>query len=338
MRRQIALTTAALLICCLALAGCGKQDQQASASGEKVKIGFLVKQPEEKWFQNEWKFADAAGQANGFDVVRIGVKDPDKVLSSIDNLAAQGAKGFVICTPDVRLGPTIVDKANQRGLKVIAVDDRFVDTDGKPMENVHYLGIAADEIGKQAGRALWTEMQKRGWKIEDTAALVPTRDELETARKRYEGAIEELTKAGFPADRIFRAPQKTTDVQGGRDAANIVLTQHGDVKHWLIAGMNDEAVQGAVRATENRNIAPDNVVGIGIGDGAVAMIDLAADKPSGFFGSMLISSKRHGKETAEMLNKWIKDGVEPPMVTLTDATLITRDNYKQVMKDNGLME
>jgi L-arabinose transport system substrate-binding protein len=33
-----------------------------SAIAENLKLGFLVKQPEEPWFQTEWKFADKAGK------------------------------------------------------------------------------------------------------------------------------------------------------------------------------------------------------------------------------------------------------------------------------------
>ena len=35
--------------------------------------------------------------------------------------------------------------------------------------------------------------------------------------------------------------------------------------------------------------------------------------PTGFFASILLAPKRHGYETAEMLYKWVKDGVEPPL-------------------------
>ena len=75
----------------------------ARAAGP-VKIGFLVKSPENGWFQNEWKFADQAGKDLGFQVVKIGTPDGEKVVSAIDNLAAQGAQGLVICTQDVKLG------------------------------------------------------------------------------------------------------------------------------------------------------------------------------------------------------------------------------------------
>ena len=75
------------------------------------KIGFLVKQPEEPWFQTEWAFADKAGEKLGVEIIKIGVPDGEKTLNAIDTLAAAGAKGFVICTPDPKLGPAIARKA-----------------------------------------------------------------------------------------------------------------------------------------------------------------------------------------------------------------------------------
>ena len=72
----------------------------------------------------------------GFELKTIGAPDGEKVLSAIDNLAAQGAQGFVICTPNVKLGPSIVAKAKADNLKVFSVDDQFIGADGKPMTDV----------------------------------------------------------------------------------------------------------------------------------------------------------------------------------------------------------
>ncbi len=49
-----------------------------SAMAENLKLGFLVKQPEEPWFQTEWKFADKAGKDLGFEVIKIAVPDGEK--------------------------------------------------------------------------------------------------------------------------------------------------------------------------------------------------------------------------------------------------------------------
>ena len=44
-----------------------------------LKIGFIVKQPEESWFQDEWRFAEMAGRKYGFNVLKIGGIDGDEI-------------------------------------------------------------------------------------------------------------------------------------------------------------------------------------------------------------------------------------------------------------------
>jgi len=329
---------AAPLLLLVAIMGCDRGSGSSGSSGSgggRVKLGFIVKQPEEPWFQLEWKFAEQAAQKDGFDLVKIGAPDGDKVLSAIDNLASQQAKGFVICTPDTRLGPAIVSQARQRGLKLISVDDQFIGTDGKPMTDVPYLGISARKIGNQVGQALWDEMKKRGWPLEGTAVCVVTFDELDTARERTEGASEALAAAGFPRDRMYPAPQKTSDVPGALDAGAVLLTQHPEVKRWLICGTNDSAVMGAVRATEGRQFRPEDVIGIGI-NGTDCISEFEKATPTGFFASVLLTPKKHGGDTIEMLYRWVKDGQEPPKDTRTTGILIDRSSFRQVLREQGI--
>ena len=128
-----------------------------SAQAAETKIGFVVKQPEEPWFQDEWKFADQAGKEKGFTVVKIGAEDGEKALAAIDNLGAQGAQGLVICTPDVKLGPALDAKAKANNLKMMTVDDQLVDGAGKPLGDVPHMGISATKIGEQVGQAIVDE-------------------------------------------------------------------------------------------------------------------------------------------------------------------------------------
>ncbi len=305
--------------------------------GKPITLGFLVKQPEEKWFQDEWKFAKKCAADNGFEVECKGDKDGAKVLQLIDTLAAQGAQGFVICTPDVKLGPSIVAKAKEHDLKVYSVDDQFVGADGKFMEDVPYMGISAGDIGETVGKALADEYKKRGWKPEETAAAGITYTELATAKARTDGAIKALTAAGFPKDRIYTKNEKSTDIPGSQDAMKAILTQNPKVKHWLIFSMNDEGVLGAVRALEERAFAADTCVGIGIG-GSSCFPELERTTVTSFIGTVLISPKRHGYETTEALFKWVRDGVEPEKKILTKGILIDRSNFKEIAKREGLMD
>ncbi|MDP7640066.1 MAG: substrate-binding domain-containing protein [Candidatus Hydrogenedentes bacterium] len=339
-KRSTMLISLILSTCASAPMGCSppapgtSTDGDANGTGETIRIGFLVKQPEELWFQNEWKYARRCAEDFDFDLLTIDAQNGEKVLSAIDVLGAKGAKGFVICTPDVRLGPAIAAKAQSHNMKVFSVDDQFIGGDGEFMD-VPYMGISARAIGEQVGNELYKEYGKRGWLPADTAACGITFEELNTGRERTDGTIDALVKAGFPRERIFLGAEKTTDVPGAFDAANILLTQHPDVKNWLVFSMNDEGVLGALRALEGRGIAAENIAGIGIGAG-VGLSEFEKEDATGYFASCMISPLRHGYETTEMLYKWIKDGVEPPAVTYTAGVMAYRHDYKDVMKELGL--
>jgi len=305
------------------------------AAPAKIKIGFLVKQPEELWFQNEWKFAQKCADEFKFDLIKIGTTDGEKVMAAIDNLATQKAQGFVICTPDVRLGPAIMAKANAKKLKVITVDDRFVGADGKPMEDVVYMGISSTKIGSDIGEAIYAEFKKRGWNPAETGCMAVTHDELETIKQRTDGSKNAMVKAGFPADKIFSAINKTLDVPGSMEGAQVVLTQHPEVKRWLVYGGNEESVIGAIRAMENKGLDGTTIIGIGLGAG-IGISEFKKPGMNGFFATSAISPYRHGYETSKMLYEWIKTNKKPPVYTLTAGFIVTRETYVKIMTDLGL--
>lgn len=326
-----------LTICLMLLSGAlfANGTQEGSDGTKEVKVGFLVKMPEEPWFQNEWKFAQEAGAEYGFKVLEIGTPDGEKVLSAIDNIAAQGAQGFVICTPDVKLGPAIMAKAKANGLKVMSVDDRFVGADGSPMEEVPHMGISAYEIGKQVGYTLKEQMDKKGWNQADTGFMRISFNELPTAVDRTSGMTDALIEKGFAEANIFESPEKTTDTEGGFNAANITITKNPQIKYWLIGGLNDEAAMGGTRACEGNGFTAADICAVGIGGSGTATAEFAKSEITGFYATALISPRRHGYETSEAIYKWVTEGIEPPATTWTTAVMMNRDNYEQKLKENG---
>jgi L-arabinose transport system substrate-binding protein len=306
-------------------------------AADPIKIGFVVKQPEEPWFQDEWKFADIAAKKNGFTLVKIAAPSGEKVMSAIDNLAAQKAQGFVICTPDVKLGAGIVAKAKADNLKLMTVDDRLVDGSGKPIESVPYMGISAAAIGKQVGESIAEEVKKRGWDLKEVGAINVSFDQLPTSHERTAAAADALIAAGLPSTSVINAPMNHPDTENGFNAANIALTKNAQFKHWVAFGLNDESVLGAVRAAEGRGIKADNMIGVGIGGSESALNEFKKPQPTGFFGTVIISPKRHGEETASLMYEWINTGKMPPMLTLTTGQLATRDDVNQVREHMGLV-
>lgn len=307
---------------------------QAFSEPPRVKIGFLVKMPEESWFQREWQFAEKAGHDMGFDVVKMGVTDGQKVLDALGILAAQGAQGFVICSPDVRLGPAIAAQAKAKNMKFLAVDDQLLGVNQKPM--VPYFGIGAQEIGRMVGAVAVDEMKRRGWTPNDTGVVVLSFHELTTASERVEGATAVLREGGFSETSLVDAPQKTTDVEGGFDAANVAITKRPQFHHWITVGINDESVLGSVQALEGRGFGADQVIGVGINGMALAVSEFEKPRDSGFFASVLLDAKRHGYDTAALVYRWITDGTPPPDDTRTSGTVITRANFREVLAEHGL--
>ena len=308
----------------------------AAHAAAPVKIGFLVKQAEEPWFQDEWRFAEQAAKDKGFTLVKIGVPNGEKMIAAIDNLAAQKAQGFVICAPDVKLGKAVERAAKRDNMKVISVDDRLVDGAGKPIASIPHMGISGYEIGKQVGAGLIAEMKLRGWKPAEVGMLRVAYDQLPTGHDRTMGAIDALKAAGYPAANVVDAPQAKTDTESAFNAANIAFTKQQRFKTWIAVGLNDEAVLGAVRAAEGRGIKSDAMIGIGIGGSKTAQNEFAKPQPTAFYGTILVSPKRHGYETAANMYEWIVHNKVPPAEILTSGTLMTRANQAQVRAANGL--
>ena len=304
-------------------------------AADPVKIGFLVKQAEEPWFQDEWRYAEVAAKEKGFTLVKIGIPNGEKTMAAIDNLAAQKAQGFVICAPDVKLGKAIERAAKRNNLKVVSVDDRLVDGSGKPIESIPHMGISGYQIGKQVGEGIIAEIKARKWNMAEVGAIRVAYDQLPTGKERTTGAVDALKAGGFPAANIIDAPQAKTDTENAFNAANIALTKNAKFKHWVAVGLNDEAVLGAVRAAEGRGIKADNMIGIGIGGAKAAENELNKPQPTGFFGSVMISAKEHGYQTSINLVNWITGKATPPAEVLTKGMLMTRANQAEVHKAMG---
>ena len=152
---------------------------------------------------------------------------------------------------------------------------------------------------------------------------------------RY-SSMDALKAAGFPEKQIYQVPTKSNDIPGAFDAANSMLVQHPEVKHWLIVGMNDSTVLGGVRATEGQGFKAADIIGIGI-NGVDAVSELSKAQATGFYGSLLPSPDVHGYKSSEMLYNWVAKDVEPPKFTeVTDVVLITRDNFKEELEKKGL--
>jgi L-arabinose transport system substrate-binding protein len=78
------------------------------------------------------------------------------------------------------------------------------------------------------------------------------------------------------------------------------------------------------------------MIGVGIGGAQSALNEFNKPTVTGFFGTVLISPKRHGYETSVDMYNWITQNQEPPKLTLTSGKLMNRENQKDVRTEFGL--
>lgn len=82
-------------------------------------------------------------------------------------------------------------------MKVIVVDDQFVNVKGKLMDIVSLVMMAAIKIGERQGQELYKEMQKRGWDVKESAVMAIIVNELDIVRRRITGFMDALKAVGF---------------------------------------------------------------------------------------------------------------------------------------------
>jgi L-arabinose transport system substrate-binding protein len=81
----------------------------------------------------------------------------------------------------------------------MTVDDRLVNADGSPIDDVPHMGISATKIGEAVGQSIVDEIKKRGWNMSEVGAIRVSYDQLPTAVDRIEGALSVLKANGFKA-------------------------------------------------------------------------------------------------------------------------------------------
>ncbi len=327
------------------MSGCGDSGGGSATSGgtgsagkgaEKVKIGFIVKSMADSWFKVETDFAQKKAAELGAELVVQEAKTGEEVQKVIDTFATQGVKGLIICAPEVQLGKAIEMQCKDKGMKLMSVDDRLVDADGKPIESIPHLGISAFNIGKMVGQAMVDEAKSRGWSMADVGAIAVLKEDLETARDRVNGAKEILIAGGMAEAGFHVAPWGgAVDMSSAADTAKGVITRFAATKHWVCLSSNDDGMIGAVRALEERGVKPADIIGIGINGKLVAQ-EFKTGRDSGVFASVMLKPSVHGGTTVEQMYAWIKDGKEPEKLTLTDGTVITKANYEAEIVKEGI--
>ena len=132
----------------------------------------------------------------------------DLALTTFDTMVGDGVKAIAIVVPDKALGPVVAEKAAKAGIKLIAVDDDIYTAEKKM---VPYIGMIAEEIGKQVGAEEARLYKAMGWdKFNDVRIGSVEDQKADTCMRRNRGAEAAFFEACRASTRRISSISPTT--------------------------------------------------------------------------------------------------------------------------------
>ncbi len=303
--------------------------ESAAPGGDKPLFVAINKAADQQYFidlQTAFieKIEELGGTAEKFDA-----KDQAELgVNLVNDAISKGAKGIAITVPDQAIGPAIAKAAADAGIPLVATDDPIEDEAGNPIPFVGFDGTdMGNKVGEEAGRLL----KESGWLTDGSVVgmLAVEKQDLSVCELRTEAQKAQLEAAGLPADRIYDVASGAT-VDTANTASGPVITAHPDVTKWIATGCNDESVLGAINALAAAGVLPADIIGVGLG-AYEACRPWAASQDSGFKAALFISGLDVGAAAAEVLYNNVVNGDEIPAMTVAKTTIVSPDNYTDVM-------
>lgn len=300
----------------------------APESASKGVIYGIYKSGDQTWFLDEGAAAKAAAEAAGYEFNYVDVQlSAEAYLKAIDNAIANGAAGVVTCPPDQTLSEAVVEKLTEANIPVVAADDALQKADGTKI--APWVGINAYKIGATNGEWLANyAIENNLVTNEEVGLLILTIDTVSSCVPRAEGEYDKFMELcpDFDESRIFYADYDGTTDKGNTVSAAI-FTAHPEIKTWLVTGANEEGTVGACRALESAGLDANACV---VGLGGYMAKDEFKKEFTPMKGSTYFSSEDVGAGSIAVLLDLIA-GKEPVMETAVDATIVTPENYVEVM-------
>jgi L-arabinose transport system substrate-binding protein len=260
--------------------------------------------------------------------------EPAQGIDLVNDAISAGAVGIAITVPDQTIGPAIADAAAAAGVALIATDDAITDSAGEP---IPFVGFSGSDMGGKVGAEAARILTEGGWLEDESITLGVLSTEVQTlsvCEDRTNASKAAMIEVGVAEDAIFSVPY-TGEAQSAQDAAGPVVTAHPDVTHWVVFACNDEGVLGTTNALATQGVAPENVLGVGLGAYEACKF-WAADQPSGFKAALFISGQDVGASAAEVLYEHVVNGAELPLDTIAPTTIVDPSTYGDVFDEISL--
>jgi ribose transport system substrate-binding protein len=228
----------------LLLAGCGRSDPSQPGSPRKPRIALVMKSLANEFFLTMENGAKAHQKAHAadYDLIANGIKDEldvSRQIDLVDQMIAQKVDAIVIAPADSKALVPVCKKAQQAGIIVINIDNKFDDAVlAQSGAKFPFVGPDNRKGAKTVGDHLAKKLQAG-----DKVAIIEGAPNAFNAIQRKLGFEDAMKAAGM---KIVTSQSGYWETDKANQVAAAVLTEHPDLKAILCA--NDSMALGAVAA------------------------------------------------------------------------------------------
>jgi ribose transport system substrate-binding protein len=231
------------------LAACGRQEAKptagsAAATDGRPRIALIMKSLANEFFLTMENGARAHQKqhASQYDLLANGIKDELDVARQIDlveQMIAQRVAAIVIAPADSKALVTVCQKAQDAGIVVVNIDNKF--DDAVLAEKKVRIPFVGPDNRKGASRV--GEYLARHLKAGDPVAIIEGPPNAFNAQQRKRGFDDAARAAAL---RVVSSQSGYWETDKANQVAAAILTEHPDLKAFLCS--NDSMALGAIAA------------------------------------------------------------------------------------------
>lgn len=302
---------------------------EASDEDKKLTFGYVMMTMNNEYCLQQKKGIEMKAEELGIDVIVQAPQSSEgaaEQLAFVETFLAQGVDGILIMQSSSEGLLTGVKKAQDAGVPLISLDQRFdpnylIDNG---LEPVPYIGT-----DNYTGGGLIGEFVKENFAEGTKTVIIEGIEGSSTNSARQNGFFDYL---GWDEDcyvDVVASQNANWEVEQGYTVMQNILSANPDIE--LVFALCDTMGQGALRAIEETGRADE--IQIIAYDGNPEALNLVEQ------GKFLADGGQHpglqGELGVEYLRDWIMTGNKPPQDTDTGVTVVTQDNIAEYRQKNA---
>jgi D-xylose transport system substrate-binding protein len=313
-------------------------------SGDKVKIGFLLKTMQEERYQRDKKAFIEKAESLGAEVIFDSANNNEQTqLDKFNNMLSQGVKVIVLQPVNTGTAGNMVKMANDEKVRVVGYDSMLVNG---PLD----LMVMQDSwaVGKLQGEAMLAWLTEKKGKLEGKVALIKGQPGDSNANAMSSGALEivkantglklvaEESHEGWAPDKAMATAQNVLTKEGNK--VDAFICNNSGMARGVIAALKDQGLDDANKVFVAGSDADlNNIQYVAQGKQAVEIwkkIDPLAQKAAEVAVTLAKNPDKAVKELVEVDREIDNGAVQVPTI-VTPVVLITKDNIDETIIAEG---